>query len=215
MPSLLMVVFVVQLLLHVVNTVGANTINELLWLLYTKLPSPTSTQARKASTAKREVVRLKRELSKVSAQDDFARWAKLQRQHDKAMAEYQKLDSSLRTHQSAFKTSISTLRWLTTQGLRMFLQFWFAREAMFWIPKGWVPRYVEWVLSFPRAPIGSVSINIWNLACACVITMAAEAVIAGYVLVTKKPVPGVTQEKEMEKPVVFEAKERMGGKKEL
>lgn len=29
MPSLLVVVFVLQLLLHIVNTVGANTINEL------------------------------------------------------------------------------------------------------------------------------------------------------------------------------------------
>ena len=40
---------------------------------------------------KKEVVRLKRELGAVSAQDDFARWAKLQRQHDKAFGDFQKL----------------------------------------------------------------------------------------------------------------------------
>jgi hypothetical protein len=36
-------------------------------------------------------VRLKRELGKVSAQDQFSTWAKLQRQHDKALSEFQKI----------------------------------------------------------------------------------------------------------------------------
>jgi hypothetical protein len=40
---------------------------------------------------KKEVIRLKRELKAVSAQDDFAKWAKLDRQHGKAMADFQKL----------------------------------------------------------------------------------------------------------------------------
>ena len=157
---------------------------------------------------------MKRELGKVSAQDDFARWAKLQRQHDKAMAEFQKIgtirqsydseapiltihcvDNSLRTHQNTFKSTVTTLRWLGTQGLRFVLQFWFSKSPMFWIPKGWVPYYVEWILSFPRAPLGSVSINIWGIACASMVSLAAEALTATYVLITKKPVPvGETQE---------------------
>jgi hypothetical protein len=36
------------------------------------------------------VVRLKREMAAISAQDDFARWAKLRRQHDKALEEHDK-----------------------------------------------------------------------------------------------------------------------------
>lgn len=40
-------------------------------------------------------MRLKRELGQVSPQDNFAKWAKLQRQHDKAMEQYQKLGASL------------------------------------------------------------------------------------------------------------------------
>ena len=40
---------------------------------------------------KREVLRLKRELNGVSAQDNFAKWAKLQRQYDKAAAEFEKI----------------------------------------------------------------------------------------------------------------------------
>jgi hypothetical protein len=37
---------------------------------------------------RREVVRLKREMNAISAQDDFAKWAKLRREHDKAMEEH-------------------------------------------------------------------------------------------------------------------------------
>ena len=39
---------------------------------------------------RREVVRLKRELGTTSAQDQFAKWAKLQRQYDKTLAEHEK-----------------------------------------------------------------------------------------------------------------------------
>jgi len=33
---------------------------------------------------------LKKELASISAQDEFSRWAKVRRQHDKAVAEYEK-----------------------------------------------------------------------------------------------------------------------------
>lgn len=53
---------------------------------------------------------------------------------------------------------------------------------MFWVPNGWVPGYVEWVLSFPRAPLGSVSIQVWGIACASVINLVSQAVVAVYAL---------------------------------
>jgi len=91
MPSLLLTTFLLQLTLHLINTIGTTTINEFLWNLYTTLFPSTSQTSSKVTTLKREVVRLKRDLSATSAQDDFARWAKLKRQHDKAVAEYDKL----------------------------------------------------------------------------------------------------------------------------
>ncbi|PVH95511.1 hypothetical protein DM02DRAFT_689960 [Periconia macrospinosa] len=189
MPSLLLVVFILQLALHIINTVGVNTINELLWILYNKFPTPTSKSAQKAQKLKREIVRLKRELAATSPQQDFAKWAKLDRQHNKAVPEFQKLDASLKSHRTTFISTVSALRWLGTQGLRFVLQFWYSKSPMFWMPAGWVPYYVEWILSFPRAPIGSVSINIWGIACASIITLAGEALQAAWVLATRKPVP--------------------------
>lgn len=40
-------------------------------------------------TLRKEVVKLNREMTNTSAQDDFAKWAKLRRQHDKKKAEYE------------------------------------------------------------------------------------------------------------------------------
>lgn len=110
MPSLLLVVFILQLLLHIINTVGVTAVNELvrpriykflqercqltcyqLWVLYNKLPTPTSSSAQKAQKLKKEIVQLKRELGNTSPQDNFSKWAKLDRQHNKAMAEFQKI----------------------------------------------------------------------------------------------------------------------------
>ena len=70
---------------------------------------------------------------------------------------------------------MTLVRWSSTNGLRFLLQFWYSKEPMFWLAKGWVPSYVEWLLSFPRAPRGSVSILIWEMACAYVIQMVASA----------------------------------------
>ena len=41
-----------------------------------------------------------------------------------------------------------------------------------------MPGYAEWMLSFPRAPRGSVSIQVWGLACATVVSMVGSAVVA-------------------------------------
>lgn len=38
---------------------------------------------------KREVVLLKREMNATSSQDEFAKWAKLRRRHDKTLEEYE------------------------------------------------------------------------------------------------------------------------------
>lgn len=57
---------------------------------------------------------------------------------------------------------------------------------MFWIPQGWVPGYVEWILAFPRAPTGSISMQVWWIACATVIHMVGEAVVAFYTLLQRE-----------------------------
>jgi tail-anchored protein insertion receptor len=175
-----------------------------LWQLYNKFPTPTSKSAGDQTRLRREIVRLKRELNTVSAQDEFSKWAKLRRQHDKAVADYDKLSmcnidmpllptpcevrltdcqgSSLQSSKSSFDTQLTTFRLIGINGLRLFLQYMYNRRPLFWIPKGWLPYYAEWLLSFPMAPLGSISIYMWSIACANVIQILTDVLVAGFVL---------------------------------
>ena len=56
---------------------------------------------------------------------------------------------------------------------------------MYWIPPNWVPGYVEFLLAFPRAPRGSLSIQIWGIACATIIQLVGAATVAVFLLVRK------------------------------
>ena len=147
----------------------------------------------------------------VSAQDDFTKWAKLRRQHDKVVADYEKNSmlevshhrskavmlttgacaaASLSTSKTQFTAAVTGLRWVGLNGVRTLLQFWFAKTPIFWIPRGWVPGYVEWIVSFPRAPVGSVGVQVWGIACASVILMVSDALVAGYALGMGQKVAG-------------------------
>jgi len=94
----------------------------------------------------------------------------------------------------------------------MLLQFWFSKQAMFWIPKGWVPYYAEWLLSFPRAPLGSISIQAWFLACTAIIILVSDALVAIVALVAGLG----SAQKVKEKPIAVPAEEASSQeKKEL
>ncbi|PBP21698.1 Tail-anchored proteins 1 [Diplocarpon rosae] len=178
MPSLLLLVFILQLAIHLVNTFGAATINSLLWNLFIRFPTQTSKSAAEQKELKAQYFKIKQQMNATSSQDEFAKWAKLRRQHDRVVEQLEKSKSSTDSTKAQHDRAVTALRWLGTNGLRMFLQFWFSRQAMFWVPKGWMPYAAEWALSFPRAPLGSVSIQAWALACGAVILLVSDACVA-------------------------------------
>jgi tail-anchored protein insertion receptor len=84
---------------------------------------------------------------------------------------------------------------------------------MFWLPHGWMPYYAEWLLSFPRAPLGSVSIQGWVLACGAVILLVSDAITATIRLVTE--MSSNLEQKTKAEPMKFAgdtAKESASGK---
>lgn len=98
MPSVLLIAFAIQLALHLLNTLFPKTVNELAWWLYAKLPTPQSKDAQEVATLRASVVKLNREMGNTSAQDDFAKWARLRREHDKAKAKYDEKGKPDTTH---------------------------------------------------------------------------------------------------------------------
>lgn len=71
------------------------------------------------------------------------------------------------------------------------LPWWYGREPIFWLPYGWFPYYVEWFASFPRAPMGSVSIAVWQMACTSMLALAIQTVMAvlGLIVAGKQKQP--------------------------
>jgi hypothetical protein len=77
-----------------------------------------------------------------------------------------------------FDKYLNGVRIVLTRAPQQLLPFMYAKHPMFWLPHGWFPYYAEWIISFPRAPIGSVSIASWQLACTSVIAILAEIISA-------------------------------------
>ncbi|KAK3903853.1 CHD5-like protein-domain-containing protein [Staphylotrichum tortipilum] len=197
MPSLLVVIFVVELVVQLINTIGAATINSLIWRLYLALPTPLAGQFADQRKKQKEYLVVRHELNATSSQDEFAKWAKLRRQHDKLLDELEKKKSSLEAYRTKFDRYLTATRLISTRGVQWVLPWWYGKQPMFWLPYGWFPYYVEWFASFPRAPLGSVSIVVWQWACTAVLALVMEAALGVMGLITasrqaqrqKQPVP--------------------------
>ncbi|VDB96410.1 Bgt-2440 [Blumeria graminis f. sp. tritici] len=182
MASLLVTVFLLQLAIHLINTVGASSLNSILWSIWSRLLGLSSNSVAEHDELKLQFLQLRRQLNATSSQDEFAKWAKLRRQHDKLSEKLEKAKISADKIKSKFDTVVTTIRWLGTNGLRMFLQFWYQKQPMFYVPTGWVPYLGEWMLSLPRAPLGSISIQAWSLACSTFIVLMGEVFSCGIAL---------------------------------
>ena len=88
---------------------------------------------------------------------------------------------------------------LLTKAPQYLLPFWYGKEAMFWLPYGWFPYYAEWIISFPRAPLGSVSAPSWQLACSGFITLVSELVVFVWTAVFSQKTTEGAQEKDQAK----------------
>ena len=82
-----------------------------------------------------------------------------------------------------FDTYLNVARILLTRAPHYLIPLWHAKHPMFWLPRGLFPYYAEWFLSLPKAPLGSVSIMSWQVACTAIIKLLSEAVTAVYALV--------------------------------
>ncbi|KYK58389.1 CHD5 domain protein [Drechmeria coniospora] len=177
MSTLLLVIFAIELVAHLVNAIGAAQINNLLWTLINYLPISTSKAAAEQRKIQVQYLRVRRELNATSSQDEFAKWAKLRRQHDKLLEQLDASKKGLEASKARFDKYLTAVRMLLTKIPQYLMPFWYGKEAMFWLPHGWFPYYAEWIISFPRAPLGSVSAPSWQLACSGFIQLMSQALV--------------------------------------
>lgn len=64
------------------------------------------------------------------------------------------LDTQLSGAKSSFSLRFNSVLWAITTGSQLFLVWWYRRQPVFYLPAGWAPGIIGWVLSFPNAPRG-------------------------------------------------------------
>ncbi|AFR96708.1 protein GET1 [Cryptococcus neoformans C23] len=174
MVNLALVIFFCTLLNQIVSWVGKSVLQEIAFTAYSWVF--LSSTAAKQRKLRKQVLEDKAELGRTSSQDEFAKWAKLRRKLDKGLADLEKTNNTLSSSRSSFSKKFSTLLWLMTTGAQFLLSWWFRKQPIFWLPEGWVPYPVAWLLSFPSAPIGSVSSGAWGAICRRVLSTLQEII---------------------------------------
>ncbi|KAK6910865.1 protein GET1 [Kwoniella mangroviensis CBS 8886] len=176
MANLALLIFLVVLLTQVVAWVGQTVLQDIAFSIYSRIA--LSKASKEQSILRKQILQDKAELGKTSSQDEFAKWAKIRRRLDKALADLERLNNTINTSKSSFTTKFKSFIWVITFGSKLILVWWYRKQPVFWLPQGWVPYPVAWLISFPSAPIGSVSSGAWSAVCTRVLISLEEIVKA-------------------------------------
>ncbi|KIO20314.1 hypothetical protein M407DRAFT_245854 [Tulasnella calospora MUT 4182] len=171
--DLILTIFLLVLLTQAISWIGKSVLLDLVYALYQRLFNGAKVAQQRS--LKTSILNTKKELLETSAQDQFAKWAKLRRKIDKELADLEKLNSELGSAKTAFSIKFNTAIWILTTGAQMVLGWWYRKTPVFYLPKGWFGPFTWW-LSLPFAPAGSVSCGTWQMACKRVITMMERVV---------------------------------------
>ncbi|KAG8882049.1 GET complex subunit get1 [Tulasnella sp. 332] len=92
--DLILTIFLLVFLTQLVSWVGTAVLQDLVFSLHQRVfYGAKATEQRRLKTS---ILTAKKELSEISAQDQFAKWAKLRRKMDKELADLEKLSTSIR-----------------------------------------------------------------------------------------------------------------------
>ncbi|CAA7260754.1 unnamed protein product [Cyclocybe aegerita] len=171
--SLLLTIFLLVFVAQLITWIGKSVLLDIAYDIYLRITrSPLAARQRALKT---EILSTKAELLKTSAQDQFAKWAKLRRSVDKGLADLEKLNAEVAASKSGFSMKFNTLLWLLTTGLQFVVGWWYRKQPVFFLPEGWFGP-LTWWLALPFAPAGSVSVGVWQMACKRVIVVGERVV---------------------------------------
>jgi hypothetical protein len=171
--SLLITIFLLVFVTQLIAWIGKSVLLDFTYDLYLRIT--LSPMAMRQRALKSEILWTKSELLKTSAQDQFAKWAKLRRSVDKGLADLEKLNAEVASSKSAFAMKFNSLLWLLTTGLQFGVGWWYRKQPVFYLPQGWFGP-LGWWLALPFAPAGSVSVGVWQIACRRLIVVGEKAV---------------------------------------
>ncbi|THH06954.1 hypothetical protein EW146_g9461 [Bondarzewia mesenterica] len=147
--SLILTIFGLVFISELISWVGHSVLLSFVWAAYERIVH--ASVVKRQREVKAEVLAKKTELMQTSAQDQFARWAKLRRSVDKGLAELEKLNGELSASKASFAVKFNSMVWVLTTGLQFVVGWWYRKTAVFYLPPAWLGP-MTWWMSFPFAP---------------------------------------------------------------
>lgn len=143
----------------VLSAVKTTTIASHIWNIYIRFSSSGDVKSMREKRAELAAIRIQR--TNTSSKDEFAKWARLDRQHRKLKNDLDALNTKVAASRQRLQRYVQIIRWISTSGIKLYIQYSYRKVAVIWLPRGVFPSYIEWFLSFPSAPRGSVSVATW------------------------------------------------------
>jgi len=171
--SLGLTIFLLALLAQVVTWIGSTVLLDLFYAIHQYIFQASIVQ--KHGQLKKEVLSTKQELLQTSAQDQFAKWAKLRRKLDKGLEDLERLNNAMAASKSSYTMKFNSVLWIVTSGTQHALGWWYGKQAVFYLPPQWFGP-AQWWLKLPFAPLGSVSVGVWQMACRRVLRIGEDIV---------------------------------------
>lgn len=193
--SVLTLIFIVLVLKTVITSIGKSTLLNQCWKVYSDLASKAGKPKFKELVKKRrELVQINMERKSISAQDQYARWTKLNRNYDKLTAEVKSLVDQVSSEKAAVTKVVNTIVTILTVAPIWFCRVWYRKVVLFYFPAGYLPHALEWFLALPFTVTGGVGLTVWMYAVNSVLNLLVFLI--GYLMepaVTKpeKPVDKV------------------------
>ncbi|KAJ3098150.1 GET complex subunit get1 [Physocladia obscura] len=157
MTTVLIAIFILAAALALLDGNHSTIGTWLFGILRAIIPSARSAQIAKL---KIDLIDAKRSLNAISAQDEFAKWAKERRKHDKIDSEYATLVKSQTSEKATFVSNVSWSLWGVGWIIQLAVIFVYLRTPMFYVPHSFVGPFAR-MLAAPFAPKGSVSVSFW------------------------------------------------------
>lgn len=156
---LALVLLALVLYVRLASAISTTTIAEAIWHVYTRVaPSPNVKALREN---RRKLVYVRSQRAAMNSKDEFAKWARLDREHQRLKTVIDGLEPSVRGQRAMLQTIVQLCKWSATTGVLLFVQWRWRHEAVFWLPPNSLPKILVWILACPVAPLGSVSTSTW------------------------------------------------------
>lgn len=173
--SLLINLVFVALWFRLLAVCTTTKIAEFIWGIVSKMKPNEKVLELRATRTRLAEVRVER--TATSSKDEFAKWAKLDREYNKLKARMDSLNADVGRSRASLQSYVRMARWVLSSGLKMYLLWKYSSTPVIWLPKGALPSLVEWILSLPRAPMGSISAGWWLTIVDHGLSMASELLV--------------------------------------